>query len=412
MRRYLSIVMLICLLTACGQPAQSGALVAATPRNPTAAPAQSAAPPTASPAPTLGQITAAPPTASPPPALPSAVVPTATLAAAEPSTAPVANPTAAPSSSPAALPPGMQQVTWNGVRFRYEAKSYSFSETAPHNQRVREDLAAQAMAGLSHTPDGCVGEYIHPACLNEMLSFSIYPSEGLDLATWLERTDPAMFSWHGATPSFSENIGEKPTVGWTTDAGQSLYAIDLGEQILIMHGIQSEWYISSLQFVTPGAALAVGESVMATQPTNLWSAPADGGRVEERPELYAGSLATILDLQGGAAQVLTIDNVVGWVHDTAALTSAISLTGPRTRFIAAPAGQAQVIHSSAIPLRDRPHSTGLELGAPIEPGGRLTVMGVAGDWLQVALLHPDGTAGSGWMRWFYGGTEYIAVVQP
>jgi hypothetical protein len=407
MRWYLSLLMVVCLLTACGQSAvpvavDSPRLAAATPATPTPT-----TPPAAESAPTE------PAAASPPPAPPENA-PTATLPAPEPTGAPTLEPIAAPGSPqpPLDLPPGVQQATWNTLRFRYNAQDFALI----HFMRYQQDTAEQRRALLVHTPDLCLASDVGSDCANPTIGFALYPSEGLDLVAWLNGRDPGSFWWPGPDVAVSTVVGGRPALAWAGDGvrqSETTYALALGDDILIVGGSLDEAFLNSLQFIAPGAGLLVGDSAMTSQSTNLWTAAAAGERVDERPELYAGSVVTILDLQGDAAQVLTIDNVVGWVHGAgAALTSDIRLTEPQARFIATPAARAEVIYSSAIPLRDRPLSTGVALGPPVEPGQQLTVIGVTGDWLYGYVEDAAGAGQSGWIRWFYGGAQYIDIAQP
>lgn len=412
MRRYLYLLILLGLLTACGQPTQSVTLGEVSAATATSAAPTRTSPPSPDPAPTDSAAAPAPPTSAAV-ATPgsSATLPEPTLVPA-PQPTPLAPPTALP------LPAGMQQVTWNTVRFRYVAEHFAFMESSPYPRLVRADLPARATAWLVHTPDVCLNVYVGSDCLNEEISFALYPSEGLDLATWLDRTDPSMTWWRNRLFETNTVVAGQPALAWAGDgvaAAQTSYAVYLGDEILIINGVLDESFIANLQLVTPGTGLAVGDTVMTTQSTVLWTVPTGGEPVEERPELYPAALVTILAFDGEAAQVLTIDNVTGWVDAAAlVLTSDIRLTEPQARFIPTTSGpvQAQVININAIPLRDRPRSTGQQLGEPVVPGEPLSVMGVYGDWLWLSVDNPNGEGRNGWMRWHYDGTQYIDSVQP
>lgn len=390
MRRPITILMLVPLLTACS----------VVPLEPAAESSPSAAP-----------AIAARPTVTPSPAPTSRPAPTAQLTPTSVVTASaVPSPTAAPAPTPpppAVVPAQSREVVWNRLRFSYDPARYEFLELRSI------DWGAWAAALIRETPDPCLQAYPGSDCAPDYVRLNLYDNEGLDLWSWLEQRSPDQFWWPGEALTFDTVVAGRPAVAWSGDGihtDEMTYVVPLGMDILVINGDREQRFLSGVQF-DPGRdrVPAVGQ-LMMTWPMRdheLWTAPAGGVRVAERPRLYGGSFVTIMAIEPSATQVRTADGVVGWVQAQthAVVSPVVSVSDAQTRF-SGNSGQAHVVHRSPIPLRDSPRSTAQSLGRPIEPNQELQVNAVRGDWVYVRLM-VDGQERRGWMRWYYDGAIYI-----
>jgi hypothetical protein len=154
-----------------------------------------------------------------------------------------------------------------------------------------------------------------------------------------------------------------------------------------------------------GAGLQVGQAALtrATRLRTLWTDPAGGVRVNERPRLLGGAQVTILAIESQAVQVRTAEGVEGWIHEPAdtALTTDLTRIGIQRRFNLGAA--VRVLWSRGIPIRDAPRSTANKLLDQLQAGQGGAVREVLGDWLK--LEFEDGS--TGWARWYYDGEIYV-----
>jgi Bacterial SH3 domain len=311
----------------------------------------------------------------------------------------------APAQAEQASPPvGSKEVVWHGVRFRDDPQRFHFSETAPHDAQER------AAASLIETPDPCLQFPNGADCFPNDVWLGLYSRDGLDFWAWLRQQKIVGAS--APEGDFVDTmIGGRPAVAWPGDgifAGDYLwYAVPLGEDVLLISGVGLVRFAPTIQFEHPGTAPLAAGYLLMTVPGrvwDLWSEPLGGVRVVERPQLYGGSLVTILGTDPQAVQVRTSEGVTGWIHAAAgdALAVESALPGEQMRF--KPFSQAQIAHGRAIPLREHPRSTAPQRGELLESGQELTVLGVRGDWLRVYA-----PAGEGWVRWYYDDAQYIDV---
>jgi hypothetical protein len=240
----------------------------------------------------------------------------------------------------------------------------------------------------------------------------LYSRDGRDFWTWLAQQQ-MVFSYSPQGDFVDLVLAGHPAVAWSGDGiffgSRNLYAVPIGEDVLIVGGVGLEWFVNGLQLEHPGAAtLAPGQIAMTTpgRTWDLWSEPVGGTRVVERPQLYGGAFVTILATEAQAVQVQTSEGVTGWIQAAAAdaLSSQIALVGEQAQFT--PYSQARIADGYTIPVRESPHSTAPVRGQPAKSGQAITVIGVRGDWLRV--LVPD--VGEGWARWYYDGAQYIEAV--
>lgn len=146
------------------------------------------------------------------------------------------------------------------------------------------------------------------------------------------------------------------------------------------------------------------QMVVVTRDLDLWTGLVSRERVVERPRLYEGALVTILRVKSDAVRVRTDDDVVGWLRDVqGALSADLAQQGERVRF--AVRQRVQVVWSNGLPLRSAPRSDASKLNECLSAGTEAIVEEIRGDWLRVTL--DDST--SGWVRWYYDDTIYIAA---
>jgi hypothetical protein len=298
-------------------------------------------------------------------------------------------------------------MTWHGVRFQYDRGHFRFDETAPGDSRAR------AAAVLVETPNPCLDPSFAD-CVPGDVRLTLYSRDGQDFWAWLVQQQ-TMLSYSPQGDFVDLVLAGRPAVAWPGDGiffgSYNVYAMPIGEDALLISGVGLEWFVSGLQLEHPAAdALAVGQIAM-TRPgrvRDLWSAAVGGARLDERPQLYAGALVTILAIEDQAVQVQTSEGLTGWIQAAAAdaLTPQVAPLGEQARFKAY--SLARIASDYTIPLRESPRSTAAVRGQPAKSGHEFTVMGVRGDWLRVFSAE----IGEGWVRWYYDGAQYIELANP
>ena len=329
--------------------------------------------------------------------------PLASPAIAAPTPHALENQPVAGSQTPAAA---QQEVTWNGVRFQYDPQRFRFAETTPG------DAQARVAADLLETPNPCLNTTFAD-CVPGDVRLRLYSRDGRDFWTWLAQQQ-VMVSYSPQGDFVDLVLAGRPAVAWPGDGiffgSHTMYALPVGEDVLLINGVGLECFMSTLRLEHPAAdSLAIGQIAMTTpgRAWDLWTDAVGGARVAERPRLYGGDLVTVLATEARAVQVRTSEGVTGWIQAAAgdALTVQVAPVGEQARFTAY--SQARIADGYTIPLRESPRSTAPVRGQPIKAGQEFTVMGVRGDWLRVFI--PE--VGEGWVRWSYDGAQYIEAIE-
>jgi hypothetical protein len=309
----------------------------------------------------------------------------------------------AESQAPAAT---RKEVVWHSIQFQYDPQRFRFAETAPNDGQV------YAAASLVETPNPCLNE-IGTDCTPGDVHLRLYSRDGLDFWAW--RAQQQIMTSYSPQGDFVDLvIAGRPAVAWPGDGiffgSYGVYAVSIGEDVLLISGVGLEWFLNGLQLEQPTAeTLAVGQIAMTTpdRAWDLWSDAVGGARIDERPRLYGGALVNILATETQAVQVRTSEGLTGWIQAAAAdaLTTPVAPVGDQAHFMAY--SQARIAEGYTIPLRESPRSTAATQVQPAKSGQELMVMGLRGDWLRVFI--PE--VGEGWVRWHYDGAQYIEVVE-
>jgi SH3-like domain-containing protein len=295
-------------------------------------------------------------------------------------------------------------VVWHGLRFQYDSNRYHFAETAAYTT----DPRPQATASLSYTTD-CPPNIADCAIAAAFLA--LYSRDGRDFWTWLAQQ--TIVSSADPVAGFSDDVvAGQPAAFWrSTGLEGSTIVVSVGEDVLIIVGVESDAVTQMIQMEPPNAIPLTAGQIATTTPDRtweLWSDATGGARVVERPQLYGGAFVSILAVEPQAVQVRTPEGVTGWIHAAApaALSTRLAIGGEYARMLHT--FQAQIAQGHAVPVRESPRSTANQRGDLLTPGQQVTVVSVRGDWLQV---YSD--AGPGWVRWYYDGTQYVDIVdQP
>lgn len=429
MRSALWLLLFVSLLSACGAQAP-----AATVNPPAAASAPTATrpalPATSMPPPATGAaatpIPTAPateiPTAAPPATeLPGATSPPVVVSAPVSADNPPA--TQPDDNDPGAMPrfpvepaqffePGPMHVIWEGMRIEYDPRHSVFIQEPV--RAMHDDTPALAAAGLADPVDRCRKEMWGTDCFNNRIGFAFYDRQGLGLREWLAGPGSKYDWWSPQLdPVFETTVLGRPALAWHSDgimAAFITYVVAIDNRMLVVNGVTDDTIFQSLSFPAPEPGLPAGGFAMvrAERPTDLWASASGGERVSERPQLYVGSPVAILERQGGAARVRTVDHVIGWIREADnALTADVRTIAPQADFLADWTLDGIVTHANPIPLRELPISTAPEYGEPLPPGTRFSIIGTSGDWLLVSA------AGNrqGWMRWHYDGAQYLGLAR-
>jgi hypothetical protein len=382
MDRPLIMLVLVAVLVACEAPAQPppAALAPTVPAATTRMPV-------------TPYLTAAPPSA--PSSTPTLSTP------AQPTTGTASTAYPLPSDA-TALPVVLQTAIWHGIRLQYDANRYHFSETVPY----AADPRPRATAILSYTVNPCPPNTAD--CPSFAASLALYSRDGRDFWSWLaQQTKESSYSLAG---DFTDDaIAGQPAAFWPSPGlGGTTIAVSIGEDALVILGVESDVVASMIQMEQPNALpLAAGQIAMTTLERRwaLWSDATGGVRVEERPLLYGGAFVSILDIEPQAVQLRTPEGVTGWIHAAAsqALSTQLAISGEYAQIIHA--SRAQIAQGHAVPVRAAPRSTASQRGDLLTPGQEVGAVSVHGDWLQIyAGTEP------GWIRWYYDGTQYVNVV--
>jgi hypothetical protein len=311
-----------------------------------------------------------------------------------------------PTAEPQAPAATRKEVVWNGLRFQYDPQRFRFAETALN------DGQAYAAVSLIETPNPCLNQ-IGTDCTPGDVQLRLYSRDGLDFWAWLAQQQ-IMTSYSPQGDFVDLVIAGRPAVAWPGDGiffgSYGVYAVSIGEDVLLINGVDLEWFLNGLQLEHPTAEILVVGQIAMTTPDrswDLWSDAVGGARIDERPRLYGGALVTILATEAQAVQVRTAEGLTGWIQAavTEALTTPVAPSRDQARFMAY--AQARIAEGYTIPLRESPRSTAATQVQPAKSGQEFLVMGVRGDWLRVFI--PE--VGEGWARWYYDGAQYIEFVE-
>jgi hypothetical protein len=240
--------------------------------------------------------------------------------------------------------------------------------------------------------------------------FGIYPNDGGDVATWVERNHPQ--DYHSLTSlTIDGRSGLTYQLGYGIDgpgAPRIFYVFPHGTDMLEIEfgGAFGAGIIDQLDFdPAPETELAHGQLVYVREAKALdvWSAASGGQRVVEHPKLHHGAQVAIVQMLADAVQIRTSEGTEGWLRQPASqiLSREYVPDEQIERFVEG--SQVTFVHPTGIPLRALPHSESAKLHEKLVTGTTAVVYEVRGDWL---LLSVDG-AGDGWARWYYDGQIYI-----
>jgi hypothetical protein len=322
--------------------------------------------------------------------------PTAPTRTPQPSAAETQPTTAAPGAE-SQTPAGWTHVDWQGLRIAYPPAS---------NPIFRPFTPEPPLRSLARLLPTCPPGVDCPF----PVTFRIYPSDGGDAPTWVERNHPQ--GYHDlANVTVDGRAGLTYQLGNATDgpgAPRSFYVFSHGTDILEIEfgaGLGAE-VIDQLDFdPAPETELAHGQLVylQAAEALDVWSAASGGERVIEHPKLYHGAQVAIVQLLADAVQIRTMEGSEGWLRQPAAqiLSREYIADEQIERFVEG--SQVTIVHPTGIPLRELPNSESGKRSEKLVTGTAAVVYEVRGDWL---LLHVDG-AGDGWARWYYDGQIYI-----
>ena len=294
------------------------------------------------------------------------------------------------------LPPGWKQVTWQGVIISYDPTRFVFNMAKPDDPRAR------AMARLLESPNVCPPGRAN--CAPDSARLQLFAGNGMDVRGWVAKNRPALVE--GATDMI---VADRQAVEWVGEA--DIYVVPVGSDMLLIEGGLSGGLVRRLQFIRPApVGLAVGQTASTTPARvwELWTKPAGGERVDERPRLYGGTLLTIVAMTPKAVMVRTSDNVAGWILAPAAtaLTTNVLVPGERGRF----QGQAvvRVETRGGLAMRRGPRSSAPKLLEQLMFGQEAMLLGVRGDWARVAYVDDARRTQVGWARWYYDGARYLS----
>jgi hypothetical protein len=306
-------------------------------------------------------------------------------------------PTLAVPASGSRTPPGWTHVDWEGLRIAYPpAANPVFKPFTP------ESPLRTAARLLPTCPPGVDCPF--------PVIFRIYPSDGGDAPTWVERNHPQ--GYHDlANVTVDGRAGLTYQLGNVIDgpgAPHSFYVFSHGTDILEIEfgaGFGAE-VIDQLDFdPAPETELAHGQLVymQAAEALDVWSAASGGERVVEHPKLHHGAQVAILQILADAVQIRTSEGTEGWLRQPASQILSREYVPDEQIEHFVEGSQVTIVHPTGIPLRELPHSESGKRSEKLITGTTAVVYEMRGDWL---LLHVDG-AGDGWARWYYDGQIYI-----
>ncbi|HYF66388.1 MAG TPA: hypothetical protein VD886_26405 [Herpetosiphonaceae bacterium] len=315
-------------------------------------------------------------------------------------TPPAAEQPAAATPSPGAqsqIPAGWTHVNWEGLRIAYPPTSN------PIFRPFTPEMPLRAEARLLPTcPPGVDCPF--------PVTFRIYPNDGGDVPTWVERNRREGF--HDlANVTVDGRAGLSYQLGNATDgpgAPRFFFMFSHGTDILEVEfgaGFGDE-IIPALDFdPAPETTLAPGQLAYlnSAEALDVWSAASGGQRVVEHPRLRPGSQVAIVQLLADAVHIRTAEGTEGWLRQPASqiLSREAVPDDEIARF--GEGGRVAIVHPTGIPLRELPHSESGKLRDKLVTGTSALVYEVRGDWLYLTL--DDGAAG--WARWYYDGQIYI-----
>ncbi len=210
--------------------------------------------------------------AVPEPTQPGLAAPT--MPAGDPTPAP-ATTTAPAAGSPAAeqpatLPADLNQITWHGLRFRYDPQQYVFAQDRLH-ELPPDQLQPHESARLMQIPNQCRHDFPGSDCFPSEVRLALYPGAGLEPRAWVAATFTTPYRWPTAELIVDTVVAGRAALAWAGDgirASETTYVVPLGNDMLVVDGdLQA---IHDLGFEVPGSTGITTGSFAMTTPQRTW----------------------------------------------------------------------------------------------------------------------------------------------